>query len=686
MQPHPHAQALGHSTSLSESPPKSLSDKSSLDKSSLDKSGEPSISSNWRRTGAFTGVAAMASAGIVLPLVGEASAFSGFIGESNESATQERSNSTSSSRLTATDYAREQAVSPQITLTNSAAGFSSGAASGEWRSRNAAGSAARENAFQPQQSEASSAPLIVRDNAGNWALSYGAQAGGAQAGGAQANTQAVVTQLAQDTSRSQQDCQDRDCKGLAYIEENLPAARLRVQALQQELLSFEAANAQQDMSGYQKVLTDRTAEIAQQKTQLAGSLEQTRQTITQLKMRLVTVGADLGLADQILQQDNNYQIAWAKLQESEKKLLEEFSRLNLDATTLNGVYTDYQYNQQWLQQMAQESLGSYLKNPDTVAPDFVYQAPAALDVLQNLVMLTHQYQVQHLRQGTIAQIEQRLQAHQNQLVGNLGQYEPLKRELAAAEQVVRQYEQERDQILTRRQQAAQGTLSEERSPAIAQARQLAPRLPEGSVAAILLGVVVTAGAIATAAVQRQRKEPTYEAGSVMLTIQPFFDSSMLGLYGEERYEEDLDPFWLDEPGEGGIEVSSSREDRLLAELMAMTGGQPARALPALRTETDGLGSHEMENDLAIEVMSRELKDVLSKATAEANFADEVSARLMPPVQLSLADIDLFAEHAIRWVLQDSEIEPVAIAPQAPAPTTQLQDKIRDKVKDLQPIF
>jgi hypothetical protein len=122
----------------------------------------------------------------------------------------------------------------------------------------------------------------------------------------------------------------------------------------------------------------------------------------------------------------------------------------------------------------------------------------------------------------------------------------------------------------------------------------------------------------------------------------------------------------------------------LAELLAMTVQQPVIALPALRVGGNGLDSNDMENDLAIEVMSRELTDVLSNATAEADFADEVSARLMPPVQLSLADIDLFAEHAIRWVLQDSELAPVAIA--APAPTSPLQNKIKDQVKDLQPIF
>ncbi|MGI8932642.1 MAG: hypothetical protein ACR2FS_01060, partial [Phormidesmis sp.] len=71
-----------------------------------------------------------------------------------------------------------------------------------------------------------------------------------------------------------------------------------------------------------------------------------------------------------------------------------------------------------------------------------------------------------------------------------------------------------------------------------------------------------------------------------------------------------------------------------------------------------------EDDLTIELMVRELDDILDQATAEASFADAVSDRSMPPVRLSLKEVDLFAEHAVRWVLKDLGLNPDSAEPMA----------------------
>ena len=591
-----------------------------------------STRAQWRHAGAFTGAAAVASAGIVLPLAGESAiAYSG-----------PTEGTIPQLRAAAADRAiqgssQSQPLAPQIAQAKGVR-FSE--------------SPQRRAAVSPKSAQPSPPSLITRGEDGSWTLAYESQAGH--------QPQQIIAQLAKETAQSaqaQRNCSGGNCQSLAYIAAQLPQAQQRVQTLQQAIQKFEAQHGQQDMAAYQEVLTERISEITRQNTQLQNSLEQTRRNLMQLKMRLATVEADTGMAEQILSEDGNYQVAWMRLQRAEENLLAEFSKADLDATTLNEIYADYRYQQQQLQRAAQAALGSYLTASDTVAPSFVYQAPAALDIMQDLVITTHQYQVQQLRQDTIDEIEQRLQDRQKQLLENLGQYEQLQRELTIAKQSVAQYQQEGDRLSN-----SQTTdLPSPSAMAVPKARTLALQLPDGTVGKTVLGVVVAAGAIAAAVARQQAKKAAAVSpaaasfaavpSTAIPPFRPIVDSNTRHLLQQPL---------VGVPHHTSVTPEKAPEQAdLVTQLLEMTGQSPQMISASILAQADTA-----EDDLTIELMVRELDDILNQTTAETSFADAVSSRAMPPVRLSLQEVDRFAEHAVRWVLKDLGLNPDSAEPVA----------------------
>ncbi|MEL6815278.1 MAG: hypothetical protein AAFP03_10755 [Cyanobacteria bacterium J06598_3] len=681
-------------------------------------SGSRTASSGVKVNGAaVTGVAAVASASIVIPLAADsATAYEMLPGES----IVPQAYQAAVESAPAAGY--QQAMVPQVAQSNRAVfapgyseiaeqGFSAQAVSASSVRQPAAGQLSASASIDA----ASQSPVLGKDAAGNWTVSYTPRQG--------QNTQAVVAQVAQAASG------DQVPSGGRYISAQLPEARRKVEALQQKLKDFEAEYGQVDIGSYQRLLNSRIAEISQQRSQLDTSLEDTRKLITQLKMRLVTVNADLGLAEQVIAQDMAYQTVWQRLQKSEEALLTEFSKVSIDSETLNGTYSDYQYHQQWLQRTVQEALSNYLMAEGAAPPDFIYRAPAALNVMQDLVVATHEYQVQQLRQSTITTIEQRLQARQASLLENVGEYEGLQRDLATAQQVLNKYESAGNSSVV--QAAIDPNVS-----AVERAQTLSLEIPGGSVGKALLGIVAAGGALATVLARRRRSSDVFKP--TVLSIAPTNGSSALALYGANQHgmqaygdegraiavaqaamvaqqpqlsaQNPMEADLLDEllavtgrpaptlamtAGLLGADLAhgSEGEPKLLgpADLMAVTGesvetlsqdseetldGDIAMAdMVTAMTAAVAVEDNEIvqmddvlaDDELSVELLTRELDDAIAQATTtEERLSEEVRSRPVEPVHLSLDEIDLFAEQAIRWVLKDLGYVPAESANVSPA--------------------
>ncbi|MEO1395451.1 MAG: hypothetical protein AAFV90_21320 [Cyanobacteria bacterium J06634_5] len=665
---------------------------------------------HWLRATTFTGAAAVASAGIVMPLAGDGAIAANTYDDAANEAVVPQVQAASVRSFEA--VGERQVVLPQVAQRNGAV-FSTGytALSEQYIAQAAAErgnrSLAADRSFAADRvatdkeatARAATVPLIAKGADGNWSLAYQAQ--NAQ------DTQALIAQLAektqqvpaqqasvQQTSAQQTSltssaapsanlsagssavtaqavpvstvsttatptatpakatlppmpCTGTECRGLDYIEKQLPIAQAKVQAAQKVLTDFETEHGQQDMAAYQKVLNDRIAEIAGQSVTLEASIDETRRVITQLKMRLVTVNADLGFAEQVLAQDSAYQTVWERLKQSEQKVIDEFSQANIDATALNETYADYQYHQQWLQRTVQEALGNYLTAPNVDTPDFVYQAPAALNTMQDLVIATHEYQVQQLRKDTIAEINKRLKARKAELVGNVGEYETLQRALSEAKTLVLQYEQGRDRITdplatpstlapsaveTGQAGTAGNELNGETS-ALSRARALSLELPDGTLAKSLLGVVVAAGAIATATAVTRRKRAAKRADALTLSIAPWTEG------GWTKGE------WTNQPW---AEASGSSTPQSIGGLAPV-----ARQLltpvtyPSLKPVMP-MGGNTVEDELLKELLQITGGPVASKAAVESPTSplisplvpDETTSTVLPSAEAAETEVEI----------------------------------------------
>ncbi|MGB3298294.1 MAG: hypothetical protein WBA76_08485 [Phormidesmis sp.] len=626
---------------------------------------KPVWQKGWVRTTVFTG----AAAGMVLPLVHK-NVTSTHQNPSAETAASPTAAAAARSRSQTKAMGKGEAVVPQASAPNRA-NFSA-----------TTSSAVKAAAAPPA--------LITKGKDGNWTLSQ--RSGVEQTAGQAAidsqpmeaqfteaqRASTAIAQLAQETNRSSSAqlgssaCKGGSCGGLAYIDAQLPKARQQVKAADNQIQKFEATQAQQDIDAYRQVLTARMAEIDQQKSQLTIGTTQTRQQIDGIKTRLTaidTAGLDVAMADRALFQDPTYQAVWAKLVRSETSLLEEFSSANIDATALNEIYGDYQFQQQALERAAAAALGNYMSSPSQPVPDAIQQNPDALSLLQSLTTAAYEYQVQLLRLNTIDQIKQKLSVRQSQLGRDVGQYEQLQRQKLLAQQQVNQYEQAREKILTEHeteqiQAIASGTAasSSRSDKALARVKELAPQLPEGSATQLIAFVVLAAGAIAAISARHTAKQTVLppqwalEGGKLLSVPAPELASPELASPGiaisPASVLPELDNFFA---GIASNEPAEAFEQRMLKELQEMTG-QSARLVNEVPA-----ASYSAEDSLTIEVMTRDLDNVLHKAapTVEGSLLSEINERAKASVKLPLKEVDAFADHAVRWILKDLGLTTVA---------------------------
>lgn len=537
-----------------------------------------------RRTGTLTGAAAIASAGMLIPSdMAVANPIQKPLASHVQAAAQ-------SGRAIAAAQP-SQALLPQV------AQPSQTAFSPNHRDR-------ERNRLEPTTAEPA---LIVRAEDGSWRLSE-----------RWTNQPQQSPQQLPQPAKTSSACVGSDCQKLSYIEAKLLKVQQKAQAIDKEVQVFETLHAKQDMAAYQKVLTDRTTEVAQQKTRLSNELGQTERLMASLKLQLAAVDADVNWPEQVLSQDKVYQAAWQRLQLTEQSLLEEFGQAELDATRLNAIYADYQQRQQQLALAAQESFSRYMLSPNVVAPEVIYRVPAAIDTMQALIVTTHEQQVQRLREATLNQLDQRLQARQQQLAVRLGEYERLQRQQTTAQTIVDQYEQERDRLLRRQQPASQPVEQPTSEPS--QAESLALPLSDRELMNTILGGLILVGAIATAAAQRQPKKA--------IAATPFSEGTALTPTPNARQEFG--------PTKAGL--------------------LQAQPIPVAIGDNIYGGQDAWNTDL----MARELHKMLTESTPKATFSREAKTRLIEALHLSLEEdeIALFAEYAARWMIQDFEAEPL----------------------------
>ena len=653
---------------------------------------------DWKRTGAIAGVA-VTSAGIAIPLASEqAMAYEGLLSDSDIEQ-QSFLGLQTAAPLMASALKPETSTAVQASFSNRTAAVGADSVSAKVDSLLSSvqdGSLKLSYALpadvSPRQAQTVVSELVGAAKAQASASQKSASLGDRQRSKVVKNQQAA--ELAVNSTANSE----------------LFVARQQVQEIQQKLAEFEASRGQQNMAAYRKVLASRVTEIAEQGTNLSANIDRNQRILTQLKMRLLTVDADVSLAERVLATDEEYQAVWARLQKAEQNMLEEFSTANIDGTRLNEIYGDYKYHQQWLTRAAEQAFPNYVMSNGDAQIAFVSKAPTAIDIMQNLVLATHQNHVQRLRQETLDTISQRLRERQNQLAGDIGAYEQLQRELATANELVAEYEKNERRRASAAQKQLAGQLvadvssapaeapvDENKSP-ISQAQRLAPYFAEGTLSRTLLGIAIAAGTLATAAIAHRRHKKNraksiepLETFSITPAATPAASTASFSLHGEPEHEgqDQLEKELLasvlsavrPEP------TPAISTDALVAELLEITRGDEALAayqsswlasedtaesrteksltaelseiinetsMAAGQPQVPALTVAAVEDILGVEVIARELEEIMSvagPALAPGRMLQTKTA-IAEPIKLSVREIDSFAEQVIRWVLND----------------------------------
>ncbi|MGB3788573.1 MAG: hypothetical protein WA949_11230 [Phormidesmis sp.] len=603
-------------------------------------------SANYRkenvRKNVLSGVVALASATTLIQFSSESAAANPQLNSYRAVLSQQSPSDFSSQISPAVAVNQAQAIAPQIHQSEQVA-FSNSATS-------------TTSSSKPQ------AAVIAENHDDQWSLAYSTQANTAQADSA---VQTVVAQVAQEATRAKA-CADDICRRLMYIRSQLPSAAQKVQRLEKQLDDFSAQHGQGDMSAYKTVLSDRIAEISSQKQQLAIELDQTRLQTKRLRSRLSVANIEPDIAERVLASDTIYQVLWGQLAAIEENIQKEYSQVNVDGTALNQLYAEYQALLGKTQTAAPEALNRYLLVGGNQIAGITYHTAVVTETLKDLLVQTHQQNTQQLRQDKIAAIETELMSRHQHLSEKIGEYERLQRELHSAKRVLNSYTSERDRILADSPEAALMSTDVAYNPqSLVTAQTLIPLLPDGSIAKTLLGIVIAASLVA-AATHRSSEKKAALLGARILEILP--TSAHTTSYSAlQPQKSQLAMISLaDLVRETQLEIANSPEAEMTNAKAPLEDLFSMEERPAQSTSfciVNDLGEFEISESAArsldkavTEIKAADFNQALENLTPESLFTHEVNGRDIEPVRLPVAEIDLFVEKAIEWVLKDLGLE------------------------------
>lgn len=245
--------------------------------------------------------------------------------------------------------------------------------------------------------------------------------------------QQVLEQLAQSYVNQSPVCQDSRCRGIAFIESQLPGLQQRLHTLRQQLQTLQQTGTQ-TLPGQVRLLAARETEVARQKTELNSNLTQARQHYVLLQRRLA-IQPGGAIADRILKQDPQYQSVLTQFQQVNTQIVQEFGRLQ-ESPRLPSLYQQHQTLLIQLQQTAARALQQFLAAPPQ-AP--LLQDPGYLQILQQSVGTTHTLHVLEARQQMLNQLQSQFGYLRDRLIAQVRQYERVQTELRFAHQTWQQY-------------------------------------------------------------------------------------------------------------------------------------------------------------------------------------------------------------------------------------------------------
>lgn len=250
--------------------------------------------------------------------------------------------------------------------------------------------------------------------------------------------QHVLEQLAQTYVSYGQECQDETCKGIQFVDAQIPQIQKRVNELRATIQQFHDQHGLKNLEAQVRTFTSRSTEVARQRADIQGKLAETRQTYRQLQARMA-LSPDNPIAQNLLKQDSRYQTLLQQFQELDSRLAIALSTYQADDPNLQALTEQHKTITAQLHQEAAQVLVRHINNPSANLQDPIFQEPALLELLQQSIGTVHYMKVLETRQQTIEQAEKHITQRKQELAKLLRQYADMRQQLQAETQILQQY-------------------------------------------------------------------------------------------------------------------------------------------------------------------------------------------------------------------------------------------------------
>lgn len=258
----------------------------------------------------------------------------------------------------------------------------------------------------------------------------------------------VLEQLAQRYQvYSQEECHDDACRGVKFIEAQIPQIKEQIKTLQTDIQKLYDQHNISNLTAESNQFSIRATEITKQKTDIELKLADAQAQYTLLKDQLALVPNDQTVA-LLLHQDTGYQDLLQQLIRVENQMAAELGNLTLNQEQLQALYTQYQALRTQIHQETIQVLRRYLADPNANLQNPLFQEPLSLAILQQSIKAAHNVQVLAIRHQTLNQVDDLLNHHRKDLAALLRQDAGLQQELQMALGILQQYQDELERLQT----------------------------------------------------------------------------------------------------------------------------------------------------------------------------------------------------------------------------------------------
>jgi uncharacterized protein involved in exopolysaccharide biosynthesis len=241
-----------------------------------------------------------------------------------------------------------------------------------------------------------------------------------------------------------QQCQSGACKGLEFVDAQIPQVQQRVEDLRQQLQGFQQQHGLSDPDAQGQRLSAFSREIANQQATLQTTLPKIRSSQVMLQQQMGL--PDSAIAETLLNQSSNYQTLLDQLQTVELEIAQESTRFQVNAEKVESLQQEHRGLQLQMRLEARQIALNYLSTNPTIAITESVEMPISPEMVIRWIETTQYLQVLEVRQQSLERAETLLAQQTEQWAALSRQYSQVEQELRTATSTLNQYLAKRQEL------------------------------------------------------------------------------------------------------------------------------------------------------------------------------------------------------------------------------------------------